>query len=125
MEEKVYTAKELDKILKKCKKRCLKEAKVIASSEMKKLKSLESLIKSFNNLRDEFGDYDSYLASRLLLTEFFDKKRPSDYLDFVFDVAIDYIEPEEVYILKEFILSYYKNYYNLLLRRLEDVSTNK
>jgi hypothetical protein len=83
------------------------------------------LIKSFNNLQDEFSNYDSYLAGRLLLTEFFDKKRPSDYLDFVFDVAIDYIEPEEVYILKEFILSYYKNYYSLLLRRLEDVSTNK
>lgn len=61
----------------------------------------------------------------MLLIEFFDKRRPTDYLDFVFDVAIDYVEPEDKYILKEFILSYYKNYYSLLLRRLENVSINQ
>jgi hypothetical protein len=92
---------------------------------MKDCKTLEGLIRIFSDYQDEFTDYDSYYASRLLLTEFFGISKTSDYLDFVFDVAMEYIVPEDIYIIEEFISSYYEKYYKLLLRRLKDVSTNK
>jgi hypothetical protein len=92
---------------------------------MKDYKTLEGLIRIFSDYQDEFTDYDSYFASRLLLKEYFEIVKTSDYLDFVFDVAMEYIAPEDIYIIEEFILNYHEKYYKLLLRRLKDVSTNK
>ena len=106
----MYSAKEVDKIIKKCKRQFKKE----------KREDLENIIFKFSYRKPHFSNYDSYFASRMLLIEFFNKKVLTDYLEFIRDVAVEYIEPKDFKELKEYTI-----HYNLLWRVLKDVSINE
>jgi hypothetical protein len=107
----MYSDKEVDKIIKKCRRQCLKDVKG----------DLEEIITKFSHRKYLFSSYDSYFASRMLLTEFYDKTSTTDYLQFIFDIASEHLELEDWAVLKEFIKSYTLKY-KALSRRLKDVS---
>jgi hypothetical protein len=108
----MYSEREVDKIIKKCKR------------QFKKEQELEKILFKFTYRKPHFSNYDSYFASRMLLIEFFNKKVLTDYLEFIRDIAVEYIEPKDFKELKEF-LKEYTIHYNLLWRVLKDVSINE
>ncbi|MBX0313254.1 MAG: hypothetical protein JHC31_16075 [Sulfurihydrogenibium sp.] len=112
--EKTYTAKELDKILKKCRRQCLK----------KKQGDLEHIVHIFAYRKPYFYNHESYFACRMLIVEFFDKKALTEYLEFVRDIAMEHIEPADIEDLRKF-LKRYITHYNLLWRVTENVSINQ
>jgi hypothetical protein len=121
-----YTAEELDKLLKKCRRQCSKSvrAKLLSEAKGKKERVFENMTRYLYYVEGRFSNADSYFASKMLLIEFFDKRKDNEYLRFVLDVALEHLEPEDIKALKELALNY-KDYYKVLLEVLEDVSTNK
>jgi hypothetical protein len=107
----MYSDKEIDKMIKKCRRQCFKEKKG----------DLEEIINKFSYRKPNFSNYDSYFACRMLLVEFFNKKVLIDYLEFIKDIALEHIEPQDLKELKEFLQKYIRHY-RLLWRVLENVS---
>jgi hypothetical protein len=107
----MYSDKEVDKMIKKCRRQCLKE----------KREDLEEIVNKFSYRKTHFSNFESYYACRMLLVEFFNKKVFIDYLEFIKDIALEYTEPQDLEELKEFLKNYIIHY-RLLWRVLENVS---
>lgn len=107
---KTYSAKEVEKIVRKCKRKCSKAKKG----------DLEKITRTFSYKKLSFANYESFYACKMLIVEFFDKKVMTDYLEFIKDIALEYIEPQDLEDLIKFIENYIIHY-NLLWRVLKNV----